>query len=183
MSSREAGARLPRAPSNAARPSWRPLIPLFLVMVILAAAGLSLSGHYGFSTDETREMDMVQYNYDHLTKGIPMNGNSEFYGPVFNIPAEVGFLGVRKIRRWLGHEPGVPADPNDAYYRRYRDRMGAKHAMTFLVSLLAYGAVAWIVAIWCGWGYAWLGPVTMPPCRASGGTASSTPRISPSPPG
>jgi hypothetical protein len=127
---------------------------LIAVLVVIATVGLATVGDYGFSTDESVEMYLVWENYDLVVGGKPITSELQFYGPAFDIAAELAFRAQSALR-------GVPYRSVREYGAGLRERVALKHHLTFALALLAYVAVAGLVALMCGLRAAWLGPLVL----------------------
>jgi hypothetical protein len=133
-----------------------------LVAVILAIAmlGLSVIGQYGISYDEEGPMRVAFETAKTVNTGKPYAGHLKYYGTLFNVSAETVFQLKNRLLK-----PQFP--PQDRFEGRgyviapFYQRVKLKHVMTFLLALVAYGAVAGLVAVLAGLEYAWLGPVTL----------------------
>jgi hypothetical protein len=125
-------------------------LKLSIVLGAIALIGLSTVNHYGVSPDETVEIAMVGWQVDLITQGNPIPGNLAYYGPVFNTLAEA----IYRIQAILF------GDGSSSLL----ERIQFKHYVTFASSLIAYGAVAGIVAIFQGWKWAWIGPIALALC-------------------
>ncbi len=64
---------------------------LALIVLAIMILGLSIVDDYGLSADEMREVKMVRWNYERITKGTPLPGSSGYYGTVFNFAAEAAY--------------------------------------------------------------------------------------------
>ncbi|HBB33979.1 MAG TPA: hypothetical protein DDZ80_13465 [Cyanobacteria bacterium UBA8803] len=126
------------------------------VIAIISLIGFSTVGNYGLSIDEAIEISMVKWNYELIAKGTPIPKDLRYYGTVFNVSAEVLF----QVSELLEKGSLNMADTKDSS-QLIRDRIKIKHPFTFLISLLAYISVAAIVGIFCGFDYAWCGPIVL----------------------
>ncbi len=146
------------------------------VLALLATLGLSLVGNHGLSWDEPAGISTVKWNYDYVRHHKPMPYEVlKYNGTLFNFGAEALYQISRLVKDPSAAQAGLeenlqvsgatPAESADRYERRKdeetRDRIAIKHPLTFLTSLLAYGAVAGIVRIWWGGQFAWLGVVVL----------------------
>lgn len=133
-----------------------------LVAVILAIAilGLSVIGDYGISYDEEGPMRVAFETAQTVTTGKPYAGHLKYYGTLFNVSAETVFQFRNRLLK-----PKFPSQ--DRFEGRGYDitpfygRVQVKHILTFLLSLVTYGAVAGLVTILAGLEYAWLGPIIL----------------------
>lgn len=142
-------------------PQLRGLWPAAGVMLLITAIGLATAGDYGMSTDEPWQIDTVRMNAALITDGTPLGGDAAYYGIVFNTLAESVFQIQRRVLSPRAEATLAAADEKQRFYQRYRDRLVSKHIVTFLVSLLAYGAVAALAGILAGWRAAWLAPLAL----------------------
>ena len=131
-----------------------PWLYLAATLAAIAVIGFATVGDYGFSTDEPVEMYLVWENYDLVASGKPMTPELQFYGPAFDIAAELLFRAERFVT-------GEPYRIDKEYGAGLKERIPSKHRLTFAVSLLAYAAVAGIVALLCERRVAWLGPLAL----------------------
>jgi hypothetical protein len=133
-----------------------------LVAVILAIAilGLSVIGHYGISYDEEGPMRVAFETAKTVTTGKPYAGHLKYYGTLFNVSAETVFQLKNRLLK-----PKFPSQ--DRFEGRgyeivpFYGRVQVKHILTFLLSLVTYGAVAGLITILAGLEYAWLGPIIL----------------------
>lgn len=135
-----------------------------IVIVILAIIGLSTVGNYGVSSDEPMGIKMVQWNALLLAKSKPIpNPVIKYYGTAFNGVAELVYQVKEKLEQQFSsnYRPEPRYLDNPLNYTQIYERTKVKHILNFLVSLLAYVAVAGIVGIWGGKQNAWLGAVTL----------------------
>jgi hypothetical protein len=144
--------------------------------MLLATLGLSVVGNHGLSWDEPAGISTVKWNYDYVRHQRPMPSEVlKYNGTLFNFGAEAVYQISRLVREPSTAKAGLqdhlqfsgatPTESADRYERRKdeetRDRIAIKHPLTFLTSLLAYGAVAGVVRIWWGGQSAWLGAVVL----------------------
>lgn len=140
-----------------ARPAARVAGVIGLIMVI----GLAGAQDYVFSSDEANHLEMMHRNYAMLFEGAELPSDSRYYGLVFNAMAEAAYQADTFVRAELLGRPVTLATGVDYTFSKYRAKVRVKHPFTFLFSLAAYGAVAGLVGLLCGWGYAWLGPLVL----------------------
>ena len=134
------------------------------VIILIALIGLPTVSHYGFSVDEGTEIAMVRRNFEFIKKGTPIPGDLKYFGPVFNVASELVFQVQQYLVQGPSYNPlnyGGELDSEESRLKALADRVKVKHYMTFLVSLITYGAVAGIVGILCGAEYAWFGALTL----------------------
>lgn len=134
------------------------------VILIIALIGFPTVHQYGMSVDEGTEIAMVRRNIELITKGTPIPGDLKYFGPVFNVTSEIAFQLQQYLVKGLSYNPlnyGKELDNEQSRLQALADRVRVKHYMTFLVSLIAYGAVAGLVGILCGAEYAWFGALTL----------------------
>lgn len=139
-------------------------IKVAAVIFVIALIGLSTVNDYGISVDEGTEIAMVRRNLELITQGKPIPGDLKYFGPVFNVTAEVAFQVQQYLAKGLSYNPLTYEKQLDSRQERLQalaQRVRVKHYMTFLVSLLAYLAVAGIVGLLCGAEYAWFGALTL----------------------
>lgn len=134
-----------------------------IVIISLAIIGLSIVGHYGVSSDEKLEIQMVQWNFNLITKGEPIPINLKHYGTLFNVTSEAvfqlkEFWDDRVINNSISFSTNQKSI-NNSY--KFYERIKIKHICTFLVSLITYASVAGIVGILAGRQYAWFGAVVL----------------------
>jgi hypothetical protein len=138
----------------------RSYFKLIAVILAIAILGLSVIGQYGISYDEEGPMRVAFETAKTVTTGKPYAGHLKHYGTLFNVSAETVFQFKNRLLR-----PQFP--PQDRFEGRgyviapFYQRVKLKHVLTFLLTLVTYGAVAGLVAVLTGWEYAWLGPVTL----------------------
>lgn len=126
-----------------------------LVIITIAIIGVLTVDHYGLSTDEPTGFRGVWHTFELITEGKPLPSDLKYYGPIFDVTAEITFLVQEYLRYNLLHQDHSPDFPFPF------DRMNAKHTQTFLFSLIAHISVAGLAGIYCGRKYAWLGPITL----------------------
>lgn len=134
------------------------------VIILIAIVGLSVVHHYGVSVDEGTEIAMVRRNLELITQGKPIPGDLKYFGPVFNVTSEIAFQIKQYLINGVSYSPLNYEQQLDSQAERlqaFADRVRVKHYMTFLVSLITYGAVARLVGILCGAEYAWFGALTL----------------------
>jgi hypothetical protein len=134
------------------------------VILVIALIGLPTVHQYGISVDEGTEIAMVRRNIELITKGTPIPGDLKYFGPVFNITSEIAFQLQQYLVKGPSYNPlnyGKELDNEQSRLQALADRIRVKHYMTFLVSLITYGAVAGLVGILCGAEYAWFGALTL----------------------
>lgn len=134
------------------------------VIILIAIVGLSTVNHYGMSVDEGTEIAMVRRNLELITQGKPIPGDLKYFGTVFNATSEIAFQIQQYLVKGSSYNPFHYEEQLDSKQERLKalaDRVRVKHYMTFLVSLITYGAVAAIVGILCGADYAWFGALTL----------------------
>jgi hypothetical protein len=131
---------------------------LFIVIFLIALIGFLILDNYGISWDEESQILDVKDNLMLITKGKPIAGDSEYYGVLFNLIAEVVFQ-IKYI-----FSQGIHGDnllnlelTRESLYQRIQ----VKHTLTFLLSLLAYFSVAGMVSILAGKEFAWLGVIIL----------------------
>ncbi|MGD2179824.1 hypothetical protein [Lusitaniella coriacea] len=139
----------------------RAYLKIVAVIAAIALLGFSTVGNYGASWDEGTEISIVKYNFEWIVKGREIPKDLKYYGVLFNFTAEVAYQAQQLFQQGLNYNPlqdqtleegdrGVA----EAIYKRLK----VKHSLTFLVSLIAYIAVAGIVGILAGWEFAWIAP-------------------------
>lgn len=134
------------------------------VIFVIALIGFSTVNHYGMSVDEGTEVAMVRRNLELITQGKPIPGDLKYFGPVFNATSEIVFQLHQYFVKGSSYNPlsyGDELDLEQSRVKALAERIRVKHYMTFLVSLITYGAVAGLVAILCGADYAWFGAFTL----------------------
>lgn len=146
-----------------------------LVLALLMTLGLTVVGHYGLSWDEPAGISTVKWNYEYVKHQRPMPYEVlKYNGTLFNFGAEAvyqfsqlinkPFAAKERLEDHLQFSGATPTESAASYERRKDmetlDRIAIKHPLTFLISLLAYGAVSGMVRIWWG-GNAWLGVVVL----------------------
>lgn len=132
------------------------------VICLIALIGFSTVGHYGFSVDEASQMSMVRKTFEYITKGTPIGWDSRYYGPVFNLASEIVFQAKQYVTQGFSYNPlsyKEELSGESGKIKGLAERIKVKHPMTFLVSLIAYVAVAGMVGILCGVEWAWLGSI------------------------
>lgn len=139
----------------------RAIAKLAIVMGLILLIGLSTVQNYGISSDESTEVRMVQANIDLITKNQPIRNDWQYYGTLFNFLSE-GIFRVEDYVRYgrLEHPLDCPANTT-CEQDALRERIRVKHVVTFLFSLLGYGAVAGVVAIFWGWQSSWIAPIVL----------------------
>jgi hypothetical protein len=151
-------------------------LKVVLALALLMTLGLMVVEHQGLSWDEPAGISTVKWNYDYVKHQSPMPYEVlKYNGTLFNFGAEAVYQVSQLIHRPVAAKAGLadhlqfsgatPTESAASYDRRKdvetRDRITIKHPLTFLTSLLAYGAVAAIVRIWWGGQSAWLGVVVL----------------------
>jgi hypothetical protein len=134
------------------------------VIFVVALIGFSTVNDYGISVDEGTEISMVRRNLELITKGKPIPGDLKYFGPVFNVTSEIVFQLQQYLLKGSSYNPlsyGNELDSEQSRLQALAERIRVKHYMTFLVSLITYGAVAGLVGILCGADYAWFGALTL----------------------
>ena len=139
----------------------RPFSGLLIVMFLIASIGLSVASHYGISWDEEATLGVVDINYQLVTqRGDPQGhrqNHRQYYGTWFNVAAEAVFKGQQLIDPGIAQGACAAANSNACLLAKLQ----SKHIFTFLVSLITYGAVAGIVAMFTGWALSWVGPLVL----------------------
>ncbi|HEY9637971.1 MAG TPA: hypothetical protein V6D14_31550 [Coleofasciculaceae cyanobacterium] len=139
-------------------------LKLLVVITLIALIGFSTVNYYGLSVDEPTEIAMVRRNFELIKKGTPIPGDLKYFGPVFNVASEIVFQAQQYLVKGPSYNPlsyGGDLDDRQTRLKALADRVKVKHYLTFLVSLITYGAVAGIVGILCGGEYAWFGALTL----------------------
>jgi hypothetical protein len=134
------------------------------VILVIALIGFPTVNQYGITVDEGTEIAMVRRNIELITKGTPIPGDLKYFGPVFNVTSEIVFQLQQYLVKGPSYNPlnyGKELDTESSRLQALADRVRVKHYMTFLVSLITYGAVAGLVGILCGADYAWFGALTL----------------------
>lgn len=138
------------------------LLKLIVVLTIITLAGLSIVSHYGLSTDEPPQIQMVWDNFDLIAEGERFQWEGEYYGPVFNLIAEIVFHFQKYLSLTLSNDDQTTdSQASLKFENRLMERIKVKHPVTFLFSLLAYISVAGLIGIICGWKYGWFGAVVL----------------------
>ncbi|HEY9676275.1 MAG TPA: hypothetical protein V6D11_32835 [Waterburya sp.] len=139
-------------------------LKVVVVIFLIALIGIPTVKDYGISVDEGTEIAMVRRNIELITKGKPIPGDLKYFGPVFNGVSEVVF----QLSQFLAQGPSYnplhyreELDTEESRIKALADRVKVKHYVTFLVSLITYGAVTGLVGILCGADYAWFGALTL----------------------
>lgn len=122
-------------------------------MFLITLIGLLTVGNYGISWDEESQIIDVEDNFNLITTGKPIPGDSKYYGAIFNVSAEAIFqvqnIFTKGIKDgWLDVEL-----TKESFYKRIQ----VKHLLTFLLSLVTYLSVAGMVGILAGSESAWFG--------------------------
>lgn len=133
-------------------------IRVTVVILLLLSIGLLRIDTYGISTDEGLEIAMVTWNYRLIADSLPIPGDLEHYGTVFNFSAQFLYDIKYFIENVTNVSGSVRADgkPWISY-----DLIRFKHYVTFILSMVTYIAVAGIVGRLIGRRYAWLGPIAL----------------------
>jgi hypothetical protein len=134
------------------------------IIILIATVGFSTVSDYGLSVDEGTEIAMVRRNIEFIAKGTPIPKDLKYFGPVFNVASEIVFQIQQYLTKGPSYNPldyGQQLDTEQSRLKALADRVRVKHYVTFLFSLIAYGAVAGIVGILCGAEYAWFGALTL----------------------
>jgi hypothetical protein len=135
-------------------------IKVGLTLVAIALIGLLTVGQYGISYDEEGPLRVAFETLQTVKTGKPYAGHLKYYGTLFNVTSEVLFQ--QKIKVF-----GANSQTQDQFAGRgyviapFYERVKLKHILTFLLSLVTYGAVAGLVSVLAGVEYAWLGPITL----------------------
>jgi hypothetical protein len=129
-----------------------------ITIAAIAVLGFATVDSYGLSPDETVGLDMVKWNMEFVTKGkpFPVPEAFKYDGTVFNFGSELVFQAKKSLER-LNGEKNLDRSPEESILARIK----VKHPLTFLVSLLAYGATAGMVGILCGAEFAWVGMIVL----------------------
>jgi hypothetical protein len=131
-----------------------------IVLLAIAIIGLSTVGQYGISYDEEGPLRVAFETLQTVKTGKPYAGHLQHYGTLFNVTSEVLFQ--KKIRLFGTNFPQQDRFVGVGYtIAPFYERIKLKHVLTFLLSLVTYGAVAGLVGIWAGMEYAWLGSITL----------------------
>lgn len=145
--------------------AWdKAFLKVLLVFITLVLIGWPAVSQYGLSVDEPTEIAMVRRNYELIKDGTPIPGDLRFFGTAFNFTVETLFQIKEFVNRGGNYNPAnyqAVAEDDTLKLQALADRVIFKHYCTFLVSLLAYAAVAGCVGILCGWEFAWLGPIIL----------------------
>lgn len=141
-----------------------PYLKVVAVILVIALIGLPIVGNYGLSVDEGTEIAMVRRNIEFIAKGTPIPGDLKYFGPVFNVASEIVFQVQQYLTKGPSYNPlnyGQQLDSEQSRLKALADRVRVKHYVTFVFSLITYGAVAGIVGILCGAEYAWFCALTL----------------------
>ena len=139
-------------------------LKVIAVILVIALIGFPTVHHYGITADEGTEIAMVRRNLELITKGTQIPGDLKYFGLVFNVTSEIAFQLQQFLVKGLSYNPlnyGQELDSEQSRLKALAERARFKHYMTFLVSLITYGAVAGLVGILCGAEYAWFGALTL----------------------
>ncbi len=143
--------------------SWKnAYLKIILVVFSLAIIGLSNIKDYGITWDEPIELDMVRWNIEWITQKKPISEHSVYHGFIFNYFVDRLEFAKDTIQAKIDPQPPKTfANYQEEwnYYTKKATRF--KHIITFLFSLLAYAAVAGIVAILAGIESAWFAPIVL----------------------
>ena len=133
------------------------------VMIIIAIIGFLNVGNYGISWDERAEINMVDYNFNLITKNEPIPHDLKHYGVIFNLTSEVVFQIKELLINKFEHPKIIDEKINNqpSSDEILRKKIKIKHPLTFIISLFAYGAVAGMVGILVGKQYAWFGAIVL----------------------
>jgi hypothetical protein len=143
----------------------RGYIKVAFVIILLMLIGLTVIDRYGFSFDETAPIRVAFENAQIVKTGKPYLGHLKYYGTLVNVGSETIFQIQQKVTRriWGQQSQMHPYEFTDrgAVIPQLYERLKLKHILIFLLSLVAYIAVAGLVQILAGLDYAWLGSVTL----------------------
>ena len=139
----------------------RPFAGLLVVMFLIAGLGLSVVSHYGISWDEEATLGVVDINYQLVTQSGDPQGHRQnhrqYYGTWFNVAAEAVFKGQQLTGVGIARDVCAITDTSECLLAKLQ----SKHGFTFLISLITYGAVAGMVAMFAGWKASWVGPLVL----------------------
>ncbi|WP_272116694.1 hypothetical protein [Spirulina major] len=148
-----------------------PLLKLATILLLLVGIGVGTVEDYGVSWDEGAEIATVKYNAAWVGLGREIPPEFQYDGVGFDGMAEAVYQLTELARHgWEGNPWAVVDFDGDAIASKAEERAIAqaiyrriqvKHLLTFLVTLLGYGAVAALVAMLAGLDYAWFGPVVL----------------------
>jgi ABC-type polysaccharide/polyol phosphate export permease len=134
------------------------VLKVALVIITIAMVGFSILDHYGLSWDEPAGFWRSWNTFHLLIEGKTAPGDWKYYGPVFDVTAEIIYQSQAYLRKNVLHQVQEFSSPQ---YLDYPNRMFVKHTLTFLSSLIAYVSIAGMTGILCGRKYAWIGPVIL----------------------
>ncbi|GFE71280.1 hypothetical protein [Chroococcus sp. FPU101] len=139
-------------------------IKIVLAIALVATIGLSVVSNYGITWDEPMEIEMVKWNLSFIRERKPISEHSRYHGFIFNYFSQLIYNTQDEIRKTI-FPTSITKDENISGWQKWinsiRTKTRVKHIVTFTFSLLAYFAVAGIVAILAGIDFAWLGVLTL----------------------
>ena len=142
-------------------------IPTLISILVLFIIGLSVIQNYGISWDEPTEVGMIEWNINFVTQGRPIPSDLRYYGTFFNGLAELIF----QIKQYLLNGLNIDLTPSVQYLglnqylsdrlQLYLAKIEVKHYVTFIFSLMTYGAIAEILGILISSRFAWVGVISL----------------------
>ncbi|TVQ53784.1 MAG: hypothetical protein EA366_12515, partial [Spirulina sp. DLM2.Bin59] len=144
-------------------PTVAPALKLATILLLLLGIGLGTVGDYGVSWDEGTEISTAKYNFEWITQGEKIPKDLRHDGVAFNLLAELAYQGKAFIDERLDNpwaDQGLE-EGDRAIAQAIHRRIQLKHPLTFVTAMIAYGAVAALVAMLTGFEYAWFGPLVL----------------------
>ena len=141
--------------------------PTLASILVLTVIGLSVIQNYGITWDEPTEVGMIEWNINFVMQGKPIPSDLQYYGTFFNGLAELVF----QVKKYLLNGFGGDFIPSVKYLgldqhlsdrlQLYLAKIEVKHYVTFIFSLITYGAIAELLGILIAARFAWIGAISL----------------------